>query len=179
MNTGRVLLFPGDAQVGNWESWHDGDWTEENGLDKGKKITARDLLSRTVLYKVGHHGSHNATLREKGLEMMTSPELVAMIPVDEKWALARKPKPWKMPFEPLYSDLKVRTKGRILRIDNGLVEPQGSSAWGSLQPRDEDLYVELIIEDPGTVGRSSDERRGGKRSAVASRQRQRRHRSQG
>ena len=173
MNTGRVLLFPGDAQVGNWESWHDGDWTEENGLAKGEKITARDLLSRTVLYKVGHHGSHNATLREKGLEMMTSPELVAMIPVDEKWALARKPKPWKMPFEPLYSDLKVRTKGRILRIDSGLVDPPRSSAWGSLQPRDEDLYVEVTIEDPGTVGRGSNKRRREKRSAAASRRRQR------
>jgi hypothetical protein len=39
MRSGRVLLFPGDAQVGNWESWHDGDWTEENGLAKGERIT--------------------------------------------------------------------------------------------------------------------------------------------
>jgi len=152
MNSGRVLLFPGDAQVGNWESWHEGDWTEENGLAKGEKITAKDLLGRTVLYKVGHHGSHNATLREKGLEMMTSPELVAMIPVDEEWALRRKPRPWKMPFNPLYSDLKVRTKGRILRIDKGVVDPPESGAWGSLQPRNEELYLELTIEDPETVG---------------------------
>ena len=27
-----------------------------------------DLLHRTIFYKVGHHGSHNATLRERGLE---------------------------------------------------------------------------------------------------------------
>ena len=66
-NTKRVLLFPGDAQVGNWESWHDCGWSEENGLKKGETVTAKDLLARTVLYKVGHHGSHNATLREKRL----------------------------------------------------------------------------------------------------------------
>jgi hypothetical protein len=116
-NTKRVLLFPGDAQVGNWESWHKGGWSERNGLSKGEKITAKDLLARTVLYKVGHHGSHNATLREKGLKLMTSDELIAMIPVDEKWAKKREPNPWKMPFGPLYDDLKLRTRGRIYRAD--------------------------------------------------------------
>jgi hypothetical protein len=34
------------------------------------KVKAEDLLERTVLYKVGHHASHNATLRQKGLELM-------------------------------------------------------------------------------------------------------------
>jgi beta-lactamase superfamily II metal-dependent hydrolase len=130
-NTKRVLLFPGDAQVGNWESWHKGGWSEENGLAKGEKITAADLLARTVLYKVGHHGSHNATLRRKGLELMTSHELVAMIPVDQKWAEARKPTPWKMPFHSLYEDLTKRAR-RIYRTDE-------------LNP--EDLYVEHTVED--------------------------------
>ena len=37
----------------------------------GKPVTGPDLLARTVYYKVGHHGSHNATLREQGLELMT------------------------------------------------------------------------------------------------------------
>jgi beta-lactamase superfamily II metal-dependent hydrolase len=130
--TKRVLLFAGDAQVGNWESWHKGGWSERNGLAAGEKITAKDLLSRTVLYKVGHHGSHNATLRAKGLELMTSDELQAMIPVDEKWAHDRKPKEWKMPFSSLYDDLKLRTRGRIYRTDR-------------LKP--DALYVDLPIED--------------------------------
>lgn len=131
-NTKRVLLFPGDAQVGNWESWHKGGWSERNGLAKGEKITAKDLLARTVFYKVGHHGSHNATLRRRGLEMMTSDELVAMIPVDQKWAEALVPYPWKMPFGPLYKDLETRTHGRIKRTDH----------------LDEDtLYDEFTIED--------------------------------
>ncbi|MGO9519577.1 MAG: MBL fold metallo-hydrolase [Candidatus Korobacteraceae bacterium] len=147
-NSGRVLLFPGDAQVGNWESWHEGGWSEENGLAKGETITAKDLLNRTVLYKVGHHGSHNATLRELGLEMMVSKELTAMIPVNEEWALARKPYPWKMPFHPLYKDLQKRTRGRILRTDVKW-EPTEEAEWKALssQPREQDLYVELTIPD--------------------------------
>jgi len=146
----RVLLFAGDAQVGNWESWHEGGWSEENGLAKGETITAQDLLARTVLYKVGHHGSHNATLKEKGLEMMTSDELVAMIPVDQSWAEARKPNPWLMPFHPLYEDLERRTKGRILRTDTGITAPPGRTTdWGALHPVEDKnrLYLELTIPD--------------------------------
>ncbi len=149
-NTGRVLLFTGDAQVGNWESWHEGGWSEENGLRKGETITAKDLLERTVLYKVGHHGSHNATLRQKGLEMMISEELTAMVPVDQDWAEARKPRPWRMPFEPLYADLRKRTRGRILRTDVGYALPLDETpAWSEfpLLPRVDDLFVELSIED--------------------------------
>lgn len=149
--TRRVLLFTGDAQVGNWESWHEGGWSEVNGLGRGETISAEELLRRTVLYKVGHHGSHNATLREKGLEMMTSPELSAMIPVDKKWAYARKPHKWKMPFDPLYEDLVRRTEGRILRSDEGLVKPeQKNAAWDEFASRvqlEDPLYVELEIPD--------------------------------
>ena len=54
---GKVLLFAADAQRGNWASWARKDWK-----DGDEVVTARDLLGRTVLYKVGHHGSHNATL---------------------------------------------------------------------------------------------------------------------
>ena len=111
---GPVLLFPGDAQVGNWLSWH-----ELPSVEGG--ATAESLLNRTVLYKVGHHGSHNATLKDKGLEMMTSTSrLVALIPVDEEQA--RKPKGrnrngWTMPHARLLSQLEKRTEGRILRAD--------------------------------------------------------------
>lgn len=114
--SGRVLLFPGDAQVGNWLSWESLEWKiEENG--KSRTVTAADLLARTVLYKVGHHGSHNATLREKGLELMSSPELTAMLPVHRGMA---KKMDWDMPFPSLYQRLEQRTKGRILDVENGV-----------------------------------------------------------
>jgi beta-lactamase superfamily II metal-dependent hydrolase len=117
----KVLLFAADAQAGNWLSWHDLSWpAEEAGQDK---LTAAELLRRTVLYKVGHHGSRNATLSEQGLELMTSPELVAIIPVDEKWAYNRKPQPWEHPAKTLLQKLRAKARGRILRSDQ---IPQGN-----------------------------------------------------
>jgi beta-lactamase superfamily II metal-dependent hydrolase len=114
---GRVLLFPGDAQVGNWLSWAKVTWdVEENG--KTRHVTSADLLSRTVLYKVGHHGSHNATLRQQGLELMTSEELVAMIPVNEAMAKAQE---WEMPLPSLLTRLKERTQGRVIQLDAGML----------------------------------------------------------
>jgi hypothetical protein len=114
--SGRVLLFPGDAQVGNWLSWEPLSWTiGDNGTST--TVTSQDLLARTVLYKVGHHGSHNATLREKGLELMTSAELTAMMPVDRKTA---KKMEWNMPFPSLFRRLSEKTRGRILEVDRGV-----------------------------------------------------------
>jgi hypothetical protein len=114
--SGRVLLFPGDAQVGNWMSWAGQQWHLKEGSE-GREVTAADLLARTVLYKVGHHGSHNATLRELGLELMASRELTAMLPVDRKTA---KILDWNMPFPTLYSRLQEKANGRILDLETGL-----------------------------------------------------------
>lgn len=113
--SGKVLLFPGDAQVGNWESWH------QLKLHDGK-TTMKELFADTVVYKVGHHGSHNATLSKLGLDMMTSPDLMALLPVDED--VAHNKKGWvRMPFIPLMTELRNRTKGRILRADHEVEHP--------------------------------------------------------
>ena len=50
----KRLLFPGDAQIENWT------WALKNAPDSGR---IRKLLERVDLYKVGHHGSRNATPR--------------------------------------------------------------------------------------------------------------------
>jgi beta-lactamase superfamily II metal-dependent hydrolase len=50
---GKKLLFPGDAQ---WENWSYALDEEEAHYDRVKK-----LLTGVNLYKVGHHGSLNAT----------------------------------------------------------------------------------------------------------------------
>jgi hypothetical protein len=120
---GKVLLFPGDAQVGNWLSWFGKVTVGSQSFGKdmtwsvgGKTVTARDLLRRTVLYKVGHHGSHNATLREQGLELMTHPELMAMLPVNEYIARDRAGY-GEMPLLSLVKDLANRADKRILRSD--------------------------------------------------------------
>ena len=115
----RVLLFPGDAQVGNWLSWSGRVWQVKNGSET-RKVTTDDLLARTVLYKIGHHGSHNATLREQGLELMTSRELAAMLPVDRETA---KKMEWNMPFPTLYRRIAQKAGGRVLDLEKGLVPP--------------------------------------------------------
>ncbi len=123
---GRVLLFAADAQVGNWLSWKDLKWTFSQPSETRRTVSAHDLLARAVLYKVGHHGSHNATLSELGLELMNSPDLVALLPVDKKMALK---KGWgEMPFDPLLETLAEKTRGRIIRIDDpGLPERPGGA----------------------------------------------------
>lgn len=111
---GKVLLMTADAQVGNWLSWRDVKFKAPHDT-----VTADDLLDRTILYKVGHHGSHNATLRRDGLEKMNDAALVAMIPVNRKSVEA---KGWAMPFPPMYRDLRKRTNGRVIRADEGVMK---------------------------------------------------------
>jgi hypothetical protein len=145
--SGRVLLFPGDAQVGNWLSWADLAWSVADGAGGQATVTAADLLARTVLYKVGHHGSVNATLRAKGLELMARQDLVAMIPVDEQFA--RNVKHWNMPFPPLLQRLGQKTAGRILRADLGApAQPDASGgAWeqAGQSVNVTDLYVDYTL----------------------------------
>ncbi len=127
---GDVLLFAADAQVGNWLSWQDLKWTVGTS-----PVTGPDLLKRAIFYKVGHHGSHNATLREKGLEMMDRLR-VAMVPVDEEMA---KKKRWgHMPLTELLDALQAKTKGAVLRADK---------APPKIEDRliAEELFFELIV----------------------------------
>jgi hypothetical protein len=66
---GKSLLFPGDAQWGNWQSWIGTDY-------------ARQVLSQLDFLKLAHHGSENATpvdvvnaLRTAGLAAMVSTQV--------------------------------------------------------------------------------------------------------
>jgi len=105
---GKVLLFVGDAEEESWQTWE----TKNADLDK--------LLANTVLYKVGHHGSINAT-DQVMLNKMTNSDLVALIPVDMKRA---DEKNWEFPAKSLYDPsmaednqkgvLFKRTLGRII-----------------------------------------------------------------
>lgn len=151
--SGKVLLFPADAQVGNWLSWESLGWKIPGKNGKKKRVSVADLLERAVLYKVGHHASHNATLRAKGLELMTSPDLVALIPVDEKVARRQGSHGgWDMPFPPLLEKLHEKTRGRVIRADQDFpeVKPKNLSEadWKSFQSkyRQTDLWMEFIVD---------------------------------
>jgi hypothetical protein len=130
-DSGEVLLFAADAQVGNWLSWQDLKWKI-----KGKTVTGPDLLRRTVLYKTGHHGSHNATLKEFGLEMMDHLR-IALIPVDHEMAVKKR---WgQMPLGDIEKRLNAKTKGRVLRVDRPV-----PAALQGVVPNN-DLYYEVGI----------------------------------
>ena len=140
----KVLLFAADAQVGNWLSWGDQNWHIVNG-DQKREVTADDLLNRTVLYKVGHHGSHNATLRTKGLEEMNSPELLALIPVNHTMAVT---KHWDgMPFPALMQRLLQKTSGRVLRIDDDKTPAEKDPPAG-VPAASWKLFQDSVTRDP-------------------------------
>jgi hypothetical protein len=146
LDSKEVLLFVGDAQVGNWLSWQNVSWKIDD-----KTVTAPDLLARTVFYKVGHHGSENATLKQHGLELMTNPNLAAFIPTNECDA---KNVHWgAMPFDPILKDLEKRTSTRVIRADDkwlaqaagnpGFQAPSG--AIKALRHDPDGLWVEMDI----------------------------------
>ena len=57
---GQWLLFAADAQWGSWNA-------------AMKDPASRAVLARTTFYKVGHHGSHNATPRELIEDLIPGP----------------------------------------------------------------------------------------------------------
>ncbi len=139
--SGKVLLFPGDAQVGSWLSWHQHEWKVKRD-SKTKTITATDLLNNTVLYKVSHHGSHNATVKDQGLELMTHPELVAMMPEKEKCYNG-------IPHPPLIKRLKQMCKGRVLVSADVNFPPESleTDAPKELSPAEwEEFKANLVVD---------------------------------
>lgn len=139
----KVLLFAGDAQRGNWISWDDQTWT-----DGDDEVTARDLLGRTVLYKVGHHGSHNATLNgdlDKDYPNLSwmgqgehAGEFTAMITAVNEWALTKNDPPWVHPLPSIKEALVRKAQGRVLQTDTW--EPEkpddvSDAAWTAFRDR--------------------------------------------
>lgn len=138
VGSGKVMLFSADAQVGNWMSW----WGFEPGqkadgedqprgqalrwrLPPGEKslldtdqdgiVGVDDLFRGTVLYKVGHHGSHNGTLGLYGLDRLKRADLVAMMTTNKSDAVKSG---WEdIPDPPLYEELLKACRGRVLTSD--------------------------------------------------------------
>jgi beta-lactamase superfamily II metal-dependent hydrolase len=140
---GKVLLFAADAQRGNWISWGKKSFSDGNAT-----ISARDLLSRTVLYKVGHHGSHNATINGlatddyANLAWMaqgdSAREFCAMITAVRKWAETQKG--WDHPLKAIKDALLKKAGGRVFQTDTDvdqMKKSDGGSAveWDSFAKR--------------------------------------------
>ena len=118
--------------------------TGDIGAEVEREIVSQLSAARIRILKVGHHGSHNATLREKGLELMTSGRLVAMIPVNRVTA---KKTEWRMPFPALLARLVEKTNGRIIDAETGLddAEPR------DLSRAEWDEFVSRVDIQPGWV----------------------------
>lgn len=155
--TGKVLLFAGDAQLGNWKSWDDGVFVVD-----GKTQTARDILGRTVVYKVGHHGSHNATLNGSAEDaypnlgwMGRGPyeaEFTAFITAHNRWALDKAR--WNHPLPSIKKELIKKARGRVFQTDEDAPEKPDNvsqSDWDSFMNDERvkctDLYFELTVLD--------------------------------
>ena len=141
---GKVLLFAGDAQRGNWASW-----AEKPFKDGARNIQVRDLLARTVLYKVGHHGSHNATLKGKASDESPnlgwlgrdgfSDEFTSMITAVRDWAM-QPSIGWDHPLAAIKQALVEKCSGRVFQTDTDFATmkaPRGSSAhaWAAFKER--------------------------------------------
>lgn len=168
----QVLFFTGDAQAGSWRSWAGLSWQVE-----GETVTTKDLLGRCTLYKVGHHGSHNATLNgtldspHANLSWMAQGEFadhfVAMIPSNRVWAYGKK-RPWKHPMKAIEDALFVKAKSRVMitryldkdendedvRVDKPDLRPElgiseTSPIWERFKERTEyaEGYVSYWVED--------------------------------
>jgi hypothetical protein len=93
---GRSLLFPGDAQYGNWRSWMD-------------EPTTAALLNDVSFLKVSHHGSVNATPRS-AVEGLSEGRFAAMVSTQTS--------PWpSIPRVPLMQSLQARSGQRLVRSD--------------------------------------------------------------
>jgi hypothetical protein len=112
--SGRVMLFPGDAEYGSWSSWHTINWSAP--CRNGKPHFTEDLLSRTVFYKVAHHLSHHGTAERLGMAMLTHPDLSSMATLDYD-AISTN---WQntMPNRGLLKDLVKQTKGRLMVMND-------------------------------------------------------------
>ena len=145
---GKVLFFAADAQRGNWISWSKKAWTDGN-----ETVTARDLLSRAVLYKVGHHGSHNATLHGEAESEYPSlgwmangdhgREFVAMITAVRAWAETQNG--WDHPLKAIKDALLARAAGRVFQTDTDFANM--AMAAGGVQA-DWDAFSARTTGDP-------------------------------
>ncbi len=155
--TRKVLLFVGDAQRKSWVSWPRCEWKEN-----GATVTARDLLGRTVLYKVGHHGSHDATLDGRAddphpnLAWMArgeyAGEFTAMITAVGQWAVNDNDPPWHHPLPSIRRALLEKAQGRVFQTDVARPgKPAGvpDEAWEAFMARADfqELYFDCTIHD--------------------------------
>jgi beta-lactamase superfamily II metal-dependent hydrolase len=123
---GKNLLFVGDAQWGNWENFLYGGAFGTPGHTEMTK-TATEILNNIDFYKVGHHGSRNATPKDAVAAMMRA-GCVCMCSTQIKAYN-------EVPREPLMQALSTQMKGNLARSDQVPVKEEGANAAAGPLPQ--------------------------------------------
>ncbi len=125
---GKTLLFAGDAQWGNWQNFLFGGALGTPG-HAGLTGSAKAILGTIDFYKVGHHGSTNATPVD-ALSAMR--EGCAAMCSTQPGAYGKPENNSEVPRVPLLAALDTLTHGRVARSDAVAVD--GAPASGTPLP---------------------------------------------
>ena len=148
IDSGEVLLFPGDAQVGSWLTWSDLVWKIPDANGKQNRVKVADLFPRVVFYKGSHHASYNGTLTGYtdgvGLEEMTHRDLVCVVPVDRAMS-AKMGWDRTLPWAPLLQHLKEKTRGRLVLTDRAEVPPTPQTLDPKLSNAERERFAKQVV----------------------------------
>jgi beta-lactamase superfamily II metal-dependent hydrolase len=124
---GKKLLFVGDAQWGNWEYWLYGKAV--TGSDPGISDRAKDILGSIDFYKVGHHGSTNATPIPA---VNALNQVCACMCSTAMGAYGKAASKTEVPRTALIDSLETRSGNRLVRSD--WVDADGTKADPAANP---------------------------------------------
>jgi beta-lactamase superfamily II metal-dependent hydrolase len=130
---GKNLLFAGDAQWGNWENFLYGGAFGTPGHST-TTVNAGTILKSLDFYKVGHHGSANATPKDAVAAMRDG--LVGMCSTQEGCYNG-------VPKGPLLDALKQKMRNQLARSDQ--------VAAGDAKPATDAGSVPTAFSTPGTL----------------------------
>ena len=137
---GKTLLFAGDAQWGNWENFLYGGAYGTPG-HTGLTAEAKSILGQIDFYKVGHHGSANATPKDAVAAMRDG--CAGMCSTQEKCYNG-------VPKGPLLDALRKKMHNQLARSDQveaGTAQPAADagpvpSGFSSLGGK---LYIDHLL----------------------------------
>jgi beta-lactamase superfamily II metal-dependent hydrolase len=156
----KKLLFVGDAQAGNWENWlYKLDEPVRDPSKAGPILAESQQILRTIdFYKVGHHGSTNATpipVVEALSKEHSANGFLAMCSTQPK-VYGNPDKGTEVPRDPLMKAIGdecplVRSDSIEIKLTDGTTIPRADGGTGSL-PKPKvgklstgDLYVEYAF----------------------------------
>jgi hypothetical protein len=119
---GKKLLLAGDAQGGNWEHWLYASASPDKSGAAPVSQQAKAVLGSIDFYKVGHHGSTNATPKAAAEALRSG--IVAMCST-QPGVYGTPSKGTEVPREPLLKALE--DKLTLVRSDDVPVEANGTT----------------------------------------------------